>query len=128
MSDAIAELQTLLKAALPGSASVIFAGPYEDDPDTQVSIVPFGGTAPIPETGGCAILNKNVNVFVRGEVNDRDTTWALAQSVFSAIMFSDSPSTDHFRIVCSQSQPLGMGKDSKNRHRYSINVEMTALE
>jgi hypothetical protein len=103
-------------------------------PGKSVFVKEYGGMEPSPYMDATRKTYRSfdVQVMVRGDVNQYVGTRALADSVWhkmdraSAATVSTA-STTYVRIVCAQSAPIYVGQDDQERDLFSVNVRLEAI-
>lgn len=66
-----------------------------------------------------------VQVRVRGEPNDYQTTRDLAKTIWSNLQQSSTPMTGSYvRVTCDQSNPFYMGRDAYQNHEWVVNLTL----
>jgi hypothetical protein len=113
--------------------STVFMGPVRPAdppaiPRRVVFVLETGGIRPEAFMDGANTTYRRfgVQIRVRGEPNDYQTTRDLAKSVWTNMNLATTSghTGSYIEIRCDQSNPLYMGRDAYQCDEYSINVTL----
>ena len=113
----------------PTANANAFSGPEQPPgtyvPNAAVFVNLYGGAYPVTLLGVSQDIRAfDVQVLVRGNVDNVDTTRALAWSIWTELQRKLAPSTGYIDILCKQSAPIYLGQDDTEHVRFSINTSL----
>jgi hypothetical protein len=113
----------------PTANANAFSGPEQPPgayiPEAAVFVVCYGGAYPMTLLGNTQDIRAfDVQVLVRGNVDNLDTTRTLAWNIWTALQRKLAPSTGYIDILCKQSGPIYMGQDDTEHVRFSVNASL----
>lgn len=108
-------------------ASPPFQAQEDEAPVTRAFIMPTGGPVPQSMFGQTETIDQAVcQVMVVSAPDASSPAYSMARDIYSTL--KNTQPTDYIIVQMNQSQPLYLGADSDQRHRYSINVTATIEE
>lgn len=128
LRDCEADVATILDAsAIPGitiAAGSLYAGPLPDGaPDTAVACRWASSEAEPFVAFATALLKSEVQVMVRGAINEYDATLTLARTCFESLWLP--PAVDYVSILSEEAGPVYLGPDDNGRPVFTFNVVCT---
>lgn len=107
-----------------GTGGNIFDNVLPAEPDTALMIESTGGAS--RDMRLMTYMEPSIRILVRGTEDPRPARW-LAEDVIDVMGVLVNQDWDNWRVVKSQAtqgHPVNIGRDGKNRHRFSCNFEL----
>lgn len=126
-------------ASISGVSSAnCFVGPVRKAggyvPGRAVFVKEYGGMEPSPYMDATRKTYRSfdVQIMVRGDVNQYANTRSLADSVWhkldrASTATLSTASTSYVRVICAQSAPIYVGQDDQERDMFSVNIRLEAI-